>query len=36
MTGPAPDRLTWRPVTADDVPALARLVVAIEAVDRTG
>lgn len=36
MTGPALDRLTWRPVTADDVPALARLLAAIEAVDRTG
>src|SRR5215207_3812635 len=36
MTGPALDRLTWRPVTAGDVPALTRLLAAIEAVDRTG
>lgn len=36
MTGPALDRLTWRPVSAEDVPALARLLAAIEAVDRTG
>lgn len=30
------DRLTWRPLEPGDVPALARLVVAIEAVDATG
>ena len=36
MTEPALDRLTWRPVADDDLPALARLLAAIEAVDRTG
>jgi mycothiol synthase len=35
-TEPALDRLSWRPMTADDLPALARLVAAIEAVDETG
>jgi mycothiol synthase len=35
-TEPAADRLSWRPATAEDLPALARLVAAIEAVDRTG
>lgn len=33
---PALDRLCWRPMTAADLPALARLVAAIEVVDRTG
>ncbi|MFL6127758.1 MAG: GNAT family N-acetyltransferase [Mycobacteriales bacterium] len=36
LTLPALDRLTWRPATARDLPALARLLAAIEAVDRTG
>ena len=36
LTVPALDRLAWRPVAAADVPALTRLVAAIEAVDRTG
>jgi mycothiol synthase len=35
-TEPALDRLSWRPATAADLPALARLMAAIEAVDRTG
>jgi mycothiol synthase len=30
------DRLTWRPVTAADAPALARLHAAAEEIDRTG
>lgn len=36
MVEPALDRLTWRALTTDDVQALARLVAAVEAVDRTG
>jgi ribosomal protein S18 acetylase RimI-like enzyme len=36
MTEPALDRLSWRPTTTADLPALARLMAAIEAVDRTG
>lgn len=36
LTEPGLDRLTWRPVTEADVPALARLFAAIEAADRTG
>jgi len=36
LTEPAPDRLTWRPATAADVPAWARLLSAVEAADRTG
>jgi ribosomal protein S18 acetylase RimI-like enzyme len=36
LTEPVIERLTWRPGTAEDVPALARLFAAIEAVDRTG
>lgn len=35
-TQPDLDRLTWRPLTAADVPALTRLLAAIEAVDDTG
>src|SRR5829696_2626916 len=36
LTEPALDRLTWRPATAADVPAWARLLAAVEAADRTG
>ena len=36
LTEAALDRLTWRPATEADLPALARLFAAIEAVDRTG
>lgn len=36
LTEPGLDQLTWRALTADDVPAWARLTAAIEAVDRTG
>lgn len=36
LTEPGLDRLTWRPLTAADVPAWARLLAAIEATDRTG
>lgn len=36
LTEPELDRLTWRPATVADVPAWARLLAAVEAVDRTG
>lgn len=36
VTQPDLDQLTWRPATAADVPAWARLWAAVEAVDQTG